>query len=64
MPPADPFHQEELIRFRRWLEEKRISPHTVNTYVEVTRFFMRYSILKKSKSYTKREYYLSIAFHF
>ena len=50
LPPTDPFHHEELIRFRRWLEEKRLSPHTVNTYVEVTRFFMRYSINLKHKT--------------
>ncbi|NVN18098.1 tyrosine-type recombinase/integrase [Muricauda sp. HICW] len=54
LPATDPFHHEELKRFRRWLEEKRLSPHTVNTYVELTRFFIRYSILKKSKCYTKR----------
>ncbi|MDF0717296.1 tyrosine-type recombinase/integrase [Muricauda sp. 334s03] len=53
LPPIDSFHKEDLMRFRKWLEEKRLSPHTVNTYVEVTHFFVRYSILKKSKSYTK-----------
>jgi len=53
LPPVDSFHKEDLMRFRRWLKEKRLSPHTVNTYVEVTRFFVRYAILKKSKSYTK-----------
>ncbi|WP_421802839.1 tyrosine-type recombinase/integrase [Flagellimonas sp.] len=54
LPPINAFHQKDLIRFRRWLEEKRLSPHTVNTYVEVTRFFVRYCIGKKSKNYTKR----------
>ncbi|MDF0705576.1 tyrosine-type recombinase/integrase [Flagellimonas okinawensis] len=54
LPPMDDFHYKELKRFRRWLEEKRLSPHTVNTYVEVTGFFMRYCIGKKAKSYTKR----------
>ncbi|MER3317455.1 MAG: tyrosine-type recombinase/integrase [Allomuricauda sp.] len=53
LPPTDSFHKENLMRFRRWLEEKRLSPHTVNTYVEVTHFFVRYSILKKAKSYSR-----------
>lgn len=53
LPPIDSFHKKDLIRFRRWLEEKRLSPHTVNTYVEVTHFFVRYSILKKSKNYSR-----------
>lgn len=53
LPPVDSFHKEDLMRFRRWLEEKRLSPHTINTYVEVTTFFVRYSILKKSKRYTR-----------
>jgi len=54
LPPLDPFHQKDLNRFRRWLMEKRLSENTVNTYVAVTHFFVRYCLLKKSKSYTKR----------
>lgn len=54
LPPLDLFHQDELKRFRQWLEEKRLSPHTINTYVEVTRFFLRYAIGKKSVRYTGR----------
>ncbi len=54
LPTIDSFHQEDLKRFRRWLEEKRLSTNTVDTYVEVTGFFVRYCILKKSKSYTKK----------
>lgn len=54
LPPIDSFHKEDLNRFRRWLQEKRLSPNTVNTYVEVTAFFVRYCILKKEKKYTKR----------
>src|SRR5690606_34646156 len=41
-------------RFRKWLEEKRLSPNTVNTYVEVTNFFLRYTILKNSRSHSRR----------
>nr|WP_297787966.1 tyrosine-type recombinase/integrase [uncultured Allomuricauda sp.] len=54
LPPIDMYHEKELMRYRRWLEEKRLSTHTVNTYVEVTRFFVRYCISKKSKEYTRR----------
>lgn len=53
LPPLDPLQQRDLNRFRKWLMEKRLSPNTVNTYVEVTRFFVRYAILKKSNSYSK-----------
>lgn len=54
LPPIDSLNKQDLDRFRRWLEEKRLSPNTVDTYVEVTNFFLRYAILKKSKSYSKR----------
>ncbi|WP_420320339.1 tyrosine-type recombinase/integrase [Flagellimonas sp.] len=47
-------NQQELEKFRRWLQEKRLSHNTINTYIEVTRFFVRYSILKGAKDYTKR----------
>jgi len=54
LPPLDRFHQKDLERFRRWLKEKRLSDNTVNTYVAVTHFFLRYCLLKKSEGYTKR----------
>ena len=46
--------QLDLQKFRRWLQEKRLSHNTINTYIEVTRFFVRHSILKGTKDYTKR----------
>jgi integrase/recombinase XerD len=34
------------------MERKRLSENTVNTYTEVTAFFLRYSILKKVAIYS------------
>jgi site-specific recombinase XerD len=42
----------ELTKFRRWLQQKRLSENTVNTYVEVTTFFLRYRLLKKVDTYS------------
>lgn len=42
----------ELSKYRRWLQQKRLSQNTVNTYVEVTAFFLRYGLLKKTKKYS------------
>ena len=43
LPPIDSLNKQDLERFRRWLKEKRLSPNTVDTYVEVTSFFLRYA---------------------
>ncbi|QNM84295.1 tyrosine-type recombinase/integrase [Polaribacter pectinis] len=42
----------ELSKFKKWLQQKRLSENTVNTYVEVTAFFLRYRLLKKTENYT------------
>ena len=42
----------ELSKFKRWLQQKRLSTNTVNTYVEVTAYFLRYGILKKTENYS------------
>ncbi len=42
----------ELIKFKKWLQQKRLSENTVNTYTEVTAFFLRYKMLKKVESYS------------
>ncbi len=42
----------ELSKFKKWLQQKRLSENTVNTYVEVTAFFLRYRMLKKVENYT------------
>ncbi|MGJ8762329.1 MAG: tyrosine-type recombinase/integrase [Polaribacter sp.] len=42
----------ELKKFKRWLQQKRLSENTVNTYVEVTAYFLRYGLLKKNEDYS------------
>jgi site-specific recombinase XerD len=44
----------ELSKYRRWLQQKRFSENTVNTYVEVTAFFLRYAALKNTENYSAR----------
>ncbi|WP_345191331.1 tyrosine-type recombinase/integrase [Algibacter agarivorans] len=44
----------ELNRFKKWLEQKRFSQNTVNTYAEVTAFFLRYMNLKNLTQITAR----------
>ena len=39
----------DIEKFKRWLQQKRLSNNTVKTYVEVTCFFLRYTILKKTE---------------
>ncbi len=41
----------QVIKYKKWLEQKRFSPNTVNTYVEVTALFLRYVKLKKNTFY-------------
>ncbi|WP_434035731.1 tyrosine-type recombinase/integrase [Formosa sp. 4Alg 33] len=43
-----------LNKFKRWLEQKRFSPNTVNTYVEVTTLFLRYMQLKQIEVFSSR----------
>jgi integrase/recombinase XerD len=44
----------EIIKFRKWLQQRRLSENTVNTYVEVTTYFLRYGLLKKTANYTAK----------
>lgn len=41
----------ELSKFKKWLQQKRLSENTVNTYTEVTAFFLRYAQLKNVQNY-------------
>ena len=43
-----------IIKFKKWLEQKRFSPNTVNTYIEVTSLFLRYMNLKNIPSISAR----------
>ncbi|MFS4481372.1 tyrosine-type recombinase/integrase [Hyunsoonleella sp. 2307UL5-6] len=45
--------QKELEKFKRWMQQKRLSTNTVNTYFEVTAFFLRYAQLKQKTISTK-----------
>ena len=49
LPQLDPLKKNDLLRFRKWLTEKRFSENTINTYIEVTAFFLRYTILKQTE---------------
>ena len=46
LPQLDDKVLLDLQRFKKWLEQKRLSPNTVDTYVDVTKQFLRYSKLK------------------
>ncbi len=54
LPKLNEGQEKNLQKFRKWLQQKRLSENTVNTYVEVTSFFIRYSILKNTVDYSKR----------
>ena len=43
-----------LLHYKKWLEQKRLSPNTVSTYFEVTSFFVRYLELKQIDTITTR----------
>lgn len=47
LPKLDDLKKNNLIRYKKWLEQRRLSTNTINTYVEVTAFFLRYAQLKK-----------------
>ncbi|WP_246124847.1 tyrosine-type recombinase/integrase [Algibacter pacificus] len=46
LPPINNEQKQALENFGKWLEQKRFSPNTVTTYVEVTNLFLRYMNLK------------------
>lgn len=39
--------QQILEKFKKWMQQKRLSTNTVNTYFEVTAYFLRYAQLKQ-----------------
>lgn len=41
-----------LVRFEKWMQQKRLSDNTVKTYLETTKLFLRYAQLKKAKEIT------------
>ncbi|MCA0133756.1 tyrosine-type recombinase/integrase [Winogradskyella alexanderae] len=46
LPELSNDRQNEIQKFRKWLQQKRFSKNTVHTYVEVTGLFLRYLELK------------------
>lgn len=54
LPPLHENDRLNLEKFKKWLEQKRLSHNTVTSYVEVTRFFIRYAHLKQSRAFSVR----------
>lgn len=54
LPPLTECEKRDISKFKKWLQQKRLSANTVNTYVEVTSFFIRYSLLKNTTNYSVR----------
>lgn len=54
LPPLINGHKKNIDQYKKWLEQKRFSPNTVNTYVEVTALFLRYTNLKNIETITAR----------
>jgi site-specific recombinase XerD len=54
LPQLDTNQKSRILKFRKWLEEKRLSPNTVSTYAEVTSFFIRYALGKNTHNYSVR----------
>ncbi len=48
LPPLLENKQQEMGRFVRWMQEKRLSKSTVNTYQAVTALFLQYLQLKQA----------------
>ncbi len=54
LPKLNTENSTDLLRFKNWLEQKRFSFNTVNAYVEVTAFFLRYAQLKDTTNFNHR----------
>jgi site-specific recombinase XerD len=47
LPVLQESQLQNLEKFKKWMQQKRLSTNTVNTYVEVTTYFLRYALLKQ-----------------
>ena len=47
LPYLEDSQQNNLEKFKKWMQQKRLSINTVNSYFEVTSFFLRYAQLKQ-----------------
>lgn len=54
LPPLDGAQLENIHKFKKWLQQRRLSENTVHTYVEVTTFFIRYTNLRNTAEMSKR----------
>jgi len=54
LPALNDLQKSDLEKYRKWLLQKRLSLNTVNTYTEVTAFFIRYATFKNTSTYTPR----------
>ncbi len=46
--------KEEIKKYKRWLQQKRLSENTVSTYTDVTISFLKYSILRNNHNYSTK----------
>jgi integrase/recombinase XerD len=54
LPPLDGAQLENIHKFKKWLQQRRLSENTVHAYVEVTTFFIRYTNLRNTAEMSKR----------
>lgn len=54
LPVLDRDSMVLMERFKRWMEQKRFSTNTINTYLEVTAQFLKYVQLKQQSSITAK----------
>lgn len=54
LPALSEEQNKKTTQFKKWLEQKRFSPNTVNTYFEVTCLFLRYMNLKNIEDINAR----------
>lgn len=47
-------YKSDLLKFRKWLSQKRFSENTINTYVDVTTTYIKYALLKKADIYSTK----------
>lgn len=47
-------HRLDLLKFKKWLFQKRLSENTVNTYVDVTSTYIKYALLKNAEIFSTK----------
>lgn len=52
LPKLAPKEKDTLVRFGKWMQQKRLSDNTVNTYLDMTSLFLRYVQLKNGREIT------------